>query len=349
MTELEIVFEQLNDACCPEEVFGKDPGMIPHLYRDFTKVVHPDRNPKHKTLSEKAFQALNDLKDAADESVKAGTWGKRIKLPKCQSIQIGAYKVKPRPIVGDIADIYTIEGNAGILKVARHHDDNDLLRAEAAALVALRSKIPGPVKEGVPDFAGLFSIDGTWKRNVNVLSLSHGFVPAQYVHAKLPVVDPRTVVWIFKRVLVLLEYVHHAGLVHGAILPPHVLLYPDNDGAAASDSRKHSIRLIDWCYSVSYQSRTRLSAWVPAWESHYPPELKDKSSIGPASDLYMSAMLIRYLAGGLPGPLEAILARCLEPDPAKRPQDAGKVFDEWRKAAAEVYGSPKWIEFNLPK
>ena len=149
--------------------------------------------------------------------------------------------------------------------------------------------------------------------------------------------------------LAVLSWAHHFGLVHGAILPPHVLFYPDNDGSGKRDPRKHSVRLIDWCYSVDLKTRTRLSAWVPAWKEQYAPELLSKESIGAESDLYMAAALIRYLAGALPARLEAVLGRCLDPDPKKRYRKATEAMEAWSTAAGAEFGSPRWHEFNLPQ
>ena len=345
MNELEFIYERLDSACCPEEVFGTgdDPGVV---FKKLARACHPDMYPGVPRANE-VFKKLAALKDEADRRVKDGRWGKRIPLPHCVPLTIGKYKAKPHPRVGDIADLYTVDGKALLIKVARHHDDNDLLRAEVNALNILENIKP-PVQDGVPKLLDNFYVDGTWKREANVITLFPGFVSAQQIRQKMGV-DARTTVWMFKRLLSLLSWVHHFKLIHGAILPPHVLFYPDNDGKTGNDPRKHSIRLIDWCYSVDFANRTRLSSWVPAWQDHYAPELLSKKFIGPQSDIYMGAKLIRYLChDALPGELEGVLTRCLNPDPKQRYQKAGAVFDDWVKAATKEFGTPKWHAFNLP-
>jgi serine/threonine protein kinase len=352
--DLELINEKLAGACCPEDVFGtgSDPGIV---FKQLAKICHPDRHPSQKVLATDVFAHLSVLKTIAEDRVKDGSWGKNIPLPRCVPLEIGKYKVKPKPIIGDVCDLYLVEGKELLVKVARSHDDNDLLRAETSSLRILNKGIDGPVSAGVPTLTDTFQIEGTWKREVNVFSSFPGFVSAVNVHQKM-VVDVRTAVWIFKRILTLLGWVHHFHLVHGAILPPHVLFYPDNDEGSPfalpgkdrfHDPRKHSIRLIDWCYSVKYQNRTRLSSWVPAWKDHYPPELLNKSFIGPASDIYMAAQLIWYLCGSLPKPLETILTRCLDRDHSKRYQKAGEVFDAWKEAAKAEFGQRTWHDFNL--
>ena len=48
------------------------------------------------------------------------------------------------------------------------------------------------------------------------------------VHAAYPRgLDPRDAAWMWRRLLVALGTVHAAGVVHGAVLPDHVLIHPD--------------------------------------------------------------------------------------------------------------------------
>ena len=364
MEELDLIYAKLDGACCPEDVFGagSDPGVV---FRQLAKACHPDLHPSQVSLAEKVFAKLTLLKREADTRLKDGQWGKNIPLAHCVPLDIGKYKVKSKPIIGDVCDLYFVDGNDLIVKVARNHDDNDLLRAEVNSLKNLNEHIVGPVGKGVPELKDNFQIEGTWKREANVITSFPGFVSALDVHKKM-VVDVRTAVWMFKRILVLLGWVHHLNLVHGAILPPHVLFYPDNDEGSPlaspgkdrfNDPRKHSIRLIDWNYSVNFKDRTRLSSWVPAWKNYYAPELLVKTSIGPASDIYMAATLIGYLinedhstsnALNLPAGLRTVLLKCTEPNPTKRYQKAMDVFEDWTKASKAEFGSPSWHDFNLP-
>jgi len=344
MSELQLIYERLDQACCPEEVFG-DAADISANFKLLARACHPDFHPGDP-LAKKAFQKLNSLKVVAEERVKAGEWGKKIPLPHCTPVKIGAYDVNRDPQIGDIADVYRVRGADAYVKVARSHNDNDLIRAEAEALKVLEGVKP-PICEGIPKLRSTFQIDGLRKREVNVILGFPDFISLLNVRGKMDV-DARTSVWIFKRLLSVLSWVHHFKMIHGAILPPHVLVYPDNDGRSGFDPRKHTVRVIDWCYSVDYKKRTRLSAWVPAWKDHYAPELLNKTGIGPSSDIYMAAKLIRYLCGKLPPAMETVLNRCLDPNPKKRYQKAGHVFDDWMKAAVMEFGSPKWHEFNLP-
>jgi len=339
---LQIIIEKLDTACCPEDVFTD----ITKDYRNLAKICHPDRN-NGDPLAEQAFQKLNAMKEEADKRADNKTWGKRLPLAHCVPLEIGAYKVKRSPYIGDIADLYRVENKTHIVKVARSADDNDLLRAEQRAL-ELMSTITTPVRDGVPRLHDKFQIDGTWKREVNVITQFSGFWTAAEIHS-VTHIDDRTMVWMFKRILAVLTWAHHYKIIHGAILPPHVMFYPDNDGSNV-DPRKHTVRLIDWCYSVDYEKRTRLSAWVPAWKDYYAPELLDKSYVGPESDIYMAAQLMIYLLQKtlfMPE-LQKVILKCLEKDPKKRYRKAGDALKDWTEAAVKAFGPPKWHEFNLP-
>jgi hypothetical protein len=343
MSELQLLLDRLKAARCPEDVFGSgDPAAA---YRKLARACHPDLHKE--LLAVEAFQRLTQMKEAAEERRCAGTWGQRLSLPHCAPFDLGAYLVRRNSVKGEIADVYTVVGGSLVVKAARSHEDNDLMRAEAAALIALDA-IPTPVVAGVPALKESFAVDGVWKRQANVLTAYPGFVTAEQVRGKM-MVDARSLVWIFKRLLAVLSWAHHFGWVHGAILPPHVLFYPDNAGGERRDARKHTVRLIDWCYAVEFKTRTRLSSWSPAWEKLYAPELLSKTSIGPESDLYMAAALMRYLGDKLPPGLEAVLARCQDKNPQRRYEKATHAMEAWQKAALAEYGSPQWHEFNLPE
>ena len=133
MSELQLIYDKLDGACCPEDIFGSgdDPSVV---FKKLARICHPDRNPTEK-IAEKTFKKLNELKQVADERVRKGMWGKRIPLPHCVPLEIGKYKAKPHPRIGDIADLYKVERDKLLIKVARSHDDNDLLRAEFNRLV----------------------------------------------------------------------------------------------------------------------------------------------------------------------------------------------------------------------
>ena len=264
MTDIQIVKSALEAAKCPEDVFGPE-AKLSHTYWNLVKVVHPDRNPGEEAEAKAVFILLQTIFSAAKEAAKTGSYGKRIPFVWKKPIQIGKYDCDPIPVEGDIAQIFATTNRKSLVKVTRHHDDNDLSKAEQIALRAMSKGIPQPVKDGVPELTDSFQLSGKWSRAVNVIRPSPGFLSLQQIQAKVGKVDPQTAVWMMKRGLTLLGWVNHLGFIHGAVLPCHVLVYPDNDGGKGVDPRKHSIRLVDWCYSVP-NTRTRISAIVSHFE-----------------------------------------------------------------------------------
>lgn len=346
MTELALIAVKLEAVQCPEDVFGANIDGVKNTFRHILRVVHPDFNGG-AALAHAVTERLNQLKKVADERVQAGTYGKKLPLLEYETIEIEQYSVRRKPSVGDVADIYTSANH--VLKIARSVDDNDLIRAERKTLTVLNKTVTMPVRAGFPTLVRDFQLG---KREVNVLEkLPKGFVSVESVR-RHTALDLRALIWIFKRILSMLGWVHHCGFVHGGVLPQHVWVYPDNDGTKTNPHPyKHTVRLLGWCSSVEYAQRTRLSTWVPAWKAHYPPELLLKRALVPASDIYMAAALIGYLYGqplNLPDPLKTVLLRCTEPDLARRYKSVDQVFQVWVQAAEKVYGPPKWVDFNIP-
>lgn len=78
-------------------------------------------------------------------------------------------------------------------------------------------------------------------RQANVIELLDGFFSLAEVRAVYrDGLDPRDVAWMWRRLLVALGYAHRAGVIHGAVVPDHVLIHPGD----------HGLALVDWCCSV---------------------------------------------------------------------------------------------------
>lgn len=385
--ELQIICDFLSRASCPEEVFG-DLGInavdqemrLKNSFRKLAKALHPDHNGNDAVATEiatKWFNELERMKSFAEEAIKGGYYGKyEHRFPwKVPVLVKGKYIIETLLTVGDIADLHisSIESSGKnattLLKIARNQCDNDLLLAEKNNLERLRDKMKSKGAKDwpqtIPEITDSFLLDdGKSKRRVNVMVPFDGFFTVEEIKKRIPKgIDGRTVVWMWKRLLVLMEWINKSGLTHGALLPHHVMFFPDN-GSAAKDIRKHSIRVVDWCYSVDYKTRTRLSAWVPKYQDFYPPEIIDKEPLGGYTDLYMGAMTMLYLIGqdiaevkatgkvkvpkDVPKSLISSIASCIAKPHAKRPQHIGKYFEEFDALAKKEYGLPKYHRFEIP-
>ncbi|WP_007515553.1 hypothetical protein [Pseudofrankia saprophytica] len=264
-----------------------------------------------------------------------------------------AYTVGERYADGDITTLYRVAratpadgDDAGgpadgadppyVVKIARAVADDDLLAREAAALRRI-------ARLGDPKFApyvprlvdtGRFAdpAAGGAGRRANVLGRLDGFVTLAQVRAAYPGgLDPRDAVWMWRRLLVVIGYAHRAGVAHGAVLPDHVLIHPE----------QHGLVLVDWCYSAvpdpapdaivgPYRGagltggpgrgaswpRTpgrgasglddgdgggdpsrRIPALVAAYADWYPPEVARREPPGAATDLALATRCVSYLLG----------------------------------------------------
>ena len=92
------------------------------------------------------------------------------------------------------------------------------------------------------------------------------------------VFDARHLAWIFKRMLAVIGFAQTCGLVHGAVLPPHVMLHAENHGLQLLDLI-HAVRIgagltfiptayRDWYparyYGGRQSGRPPTSSWPPS-------------------------------------------------------------------------------------
>jgi hypothetical protein len=256
---------------------------------------------------------------------------------------------------GDIANLY--RSHRGLLKLARRPADNDLLDTEATALTRLRTHGDSRLEAYVPRLIEiqrhLDPLSGV-VRHANVLAQLDGFRSLAQVRTAFPDgLDPRDAAWMWRRLLVAIGFAHRAGLVHGAVLPEHVMIHPG----------EHGLVLIDWCYSVTASSHASAamvpsSAWrhggaVPAivgrYRDWYPAEMFARQPPGPGTDIYLAARCMTYLMGEhAPRPLAAFAAGCTLRNPRRRPDDAWQLLGELDELLDRCYGPRTFRPFAIP-
>ncbi|MGB7538573.1 MAG: serine/threonine-protein kinase [Anaerolineales bacterium] len=161
-------------------------------------------------------------------------------------------------------------------------------------------------------------------------------------------IEPRASIWVWRRILEILSFVHSAGFVHGAVLPPQ-LLVQEND---------HGIRIVG--FSCAARIGKKLPAVNPRYEAFYPQSALDGAAMIPAVDLIMSARCIAAVLGGdgsagtlpesIPGPLASVVRRVGWPDPKDpRFEAALAIREELGGVASSVYGAPKFCPIVMPK
>ncbi|WP_422096203.1 protein kinase family protein [Variovorax sp.] len=216
-------------------------------------------------------------------------------------------------------------------KLARGREGAEALAREHAALQALQSlampgaayftrRLPQPVGLGAIDAA-----DGSEDAR-QALVLRH---PTGYWGSLLDVqranprgIDAPHAVWLWRRMLEVLAFVHDAGWTHGDLSPAHALVHP----------RDHGVLLIGW-------SRAR------------------HDTARAADDLAQSAWAVRAVlhgheglgepgTGAAPAPLAALLRRCSEDPGECRRLGARGIEQALSAAAREAFGAPRFTPFD---
>lgn len=339
------------------ELFGQpsDESMLESYvktrYRALQREVHPDRfsdDSKRRQATE-AFTRLEQLYERATEAIKRNAYGKQLLATIATKRAI--HEVVSEVGVGDLSQTFRtitkVGGTSrpGFLKIIHDPRNADLLQREAAALKRLRGPDTDPswhpyVSELLDSFQ--YFERGKPRRQANVLAELEGFYTLEEIVSRfggaLPAVH---VAWIWRRLLATLGSSHDAGVVHGAVLPSHVMILPD----------QHGVTLVDWCYASLLEDRkfTPIVAVVDKYREWYPEEVFAKRAPTPATDIYLAAKTMIFLLGGdpitgifpdsVPRPLRAYFKGCALQSQAMRPQSAWQLFQEFDELL-EVMGGP---------
>jgi hypothetical protein len=305
---------RIEAASHPGDLFGRDPSRT---YRRLARLTHPDARPGDARAA-RAFAKLATL------------WQQH------QGNQDPARLVAR----GDLANLY--ETRQGLLKLPRDPADNDLMEREAVALTRLRAHGDRRYLPYVPRLLEVqrhLDPRSGARRHANALERLRGFRSLAEVHCAFPDgVDPRDVAWMWRRLLVAVGLAHRAGLVHGAVLPEHVMIHPG----------EHGLTLLDWCYSVSDHT-DHIPAIVERYRHWYPPEVLERRMPGPHTDIYLATRCMTQLMGArAPKPLTAFARGCALPNPKRRPHDAWLLLGELDELLERLYGPRRFRAFAIP-
>ena len=238
-----------------------------------------------------------------------------------------------------------------LLKILRDKADRPLLEAEHAALARLQASsargaerfttlLPQPLLAGeVSDgpFAGRAALVLRWAPGFQS-SLSD--VRRALPHGVPPVIS----IWMWRRVLETLTFLHASGVIHGAVLPRHLLVQEGD----------HGMRLVG--FSCAGASGEPLRAVVADDETLYPQRLRGGGTLTAADDVRMSARSIAFALGGdgprlelpaaVPPKLAALLAEVGDEDaPAPMPWE---LRERIGGLGRELFGEPSFHPLKLP-
>lgn len=376
LAELEEIVGQLRKARQPEDIFGELKGTTEEMlaqgkriYRKMAQQVHPDTRPGigDDDLANEGFALLNKLWGVAQIKIQAGMYG-RAGEPVVITTRKREYTVLDVLEKGDLCTLYNctfpVDGHKvkGVFKVARESSDNDLVNNEADVLKYL-FKADSERKFGayLPHLIETFHYrdsDMSGSRVVNVLAYDDEISSPSALYSLKQVrqhcrdgIDPRDMAWMWRRTLMVLGFAHQQQVIHGAVLPTHILIQPE----------LHGLVLIDWAYAVQDPQTTgrHIRAISAEYEGWYPKEVWDKAAPMPGLDLFMAAKTMVYLLGGdplngtmpdtVPAKLKKYFEWCMQPAVRMRPQKSWQLLEEFDGMLEALWGPRRFREFVMPK
>lgn len=364
MGDLLSTLEALKRATDPADVFGVVVGdadaqmlAIKRAYRRLARIVHVDVNGQNPTSAHEATVLLNRWLEKALEQVRCGHYGNATHKPM-DAVAITSkrrtYTITEPLCAGDLCNLYRATYlergylQRCIAKIVREACDNPALARETTIHNTLTTKA------GRSSFSryflhplDAFAIqEGAETKRVLILSEVTDAYDLVSIRQRYPAgIDLRHLVWIWKRVLSAIGFAHRHGIVHGAVLPPHLLIRPADHGAY----------LLGWTQAATDGQASYISAAYTDW---YPPEVYAQKRLLPATDIYLAAKCAIYLLGGdpladslpetVPTRLATFIKSCLFTLPERRPQDAWDLHQEFDETIVRpLFGAPKFIDFTM--
>jgi hypothetical protein len=276
-----------------------EPCEIKTRYRRLMKVIHPDRvSPRHQGLATDLVAQLARFYDAAQAAHRANTYGVDSPVVVMTS-RHGTHRLDAEQ--GDYCDMTAgfrshskVRGSEHetFVKIARTPSDNDLLLSEASTLRLLRDTAGDEFRMFFPELVDSFVTANDRRRlQVNVVQWMDGFYNLDEIRTLRPQgLSPLHTAWIWRRLLWALGGAHGAELIHGAVLPQHIIVHP----------KMHGVLLVDWCYSQQSigGSFEPIKAIVGSRRDWYPSAVTEKKAPSHQVDTTMAARTMCYLLGG---------------------------------------------------
>lgn len=338
--ELRTAADRVAKAKSAEDVVGPDDAGRKRRVRELSKLLHPDAwsaHPPARKAAEQAFAALQLL--LANEHTKARAAGGTFTV----TTKKRSYAVDGLAFAGTVANLYhcTYERDGkvkqGLLKLPRSVRDNDLIQAEAQAL----KKIWATGKKRTAFFP---RIEDAFKhrdratridRQALVTRRLDGFVSLADVKAAYPDgLDARDLAWIWRRCLAAVSLLSELEIVHGSLVPEHILIHP----------HEHGVQLCGFTSSVPAGQTIKVLGGGPRWL--YAPEVKAKEEATHATDLYTLHKTMQYmLHRDAPKQFSAFIRGVCFDRPAVRPHDARVLLGEYDELLERLYGPRRFRVF----
>lgn len=254
-----------------------------------------------------------------------------------QVIQCGgqAYTLMERLGQGEMSEVFLAQriGPMPFLAVTKLSSAGHAAEAHTREAAVLR-ELQGLAGEGtdayfgqmLPQVVAVGAVAGDVPRHALILKAPNGYWGSLAdLNVRFPQgLDPRHAVWIWRRVLGMLAFVHSRGWAHGDVRPEHVLVHPGDHGA----------RLIGWASAQ-----------------------RDASGAAQADDLMRSARVIQILLGGssesasgmnqVPAEFSALVKQAAQEAAFCQQHGASGLDAMLRSAARAAFGPPAFVPLDL--
>lgn len=311
----ETVQETLDRAKTFADVFGPIPpgdasarhALLRRSFKEMAKGAHPDLGG-----SDGSFRHLYDLMNAAKDAIDEDRY--EAEIPVSLNVDsdrgvlnssVGTYQLELVPTYrGDLSMIYRAQDlrsdRAVLVKIA--------LTPTANAALSWEATLAGRSEPCLPQILDSFRMPSTGGTAFQVLvyAVRPGYVSLTEIMERYPNgLDPRDAAWICRRVLGQCVVAKSLGVVHGAIVPDHVLVHP----------LTHEPIHIGWAHARELHGEVapRLTAVIDRWRGWYPPSVLARKPCTPTLDLEMAAKTMLALFGpeeAVPQELSKLLYDC---------------------------------------
>jgi hypothetical protein len=335
---LDSLAEQISKAAHAEEIVGPNDDQRKHRVNVIFRIIHPDQYSSAADIT-KANKVLKQLNVLLANEARAASIEFEI------TTRHNTFHVNGLGHKGKIANLYnsTYIKNGRLdtayLKMPRSPKDSDLLAAEAKSLKKIHASDDSR-KHFTPllieSFRHRDAKTGV-ERTTNVLQAIPGFISLADVHRSYPDgVDPRDLAWMWRRAFIALSIAHDVDIVHGAVVPEHILIHPE----------QHGLILCGWGASVERSGVIKL---LNGPKQFYPPEVLNKERTSRSTDIYMLSKSMEHLLPlNAPRQFHAFIRGCTFERPAVRPKDAISLLHEFDNMIERLYGPRTFRPFSVP-
>ena len=367
--DLQHAYDSIVHAVCAEDIFGPVPieggieDQLDKLQSSFdalAEAVDPEKylaDPDDREMAWEANEKLKVFLQKGKEKIESGLYGAgkpgRVmgKKPAFETSK-RRYFLGQQVAEGDISTVFQGECEIGddfagrvVIKVVNDRQDNDLARNEIRVLELLHQQ-SAPQWKHVPVLLDHFITDegqvGIVLREFDGYDLETVREHRNWKEG----VPKKHMVWMLNRVLSAIGYAHLSGIVHGNIVPTHLMIRP----------KDHNLMVLDWSYAAIDPSHTD-DGFKAFSEGFSPPEVLEKRPPLPSADIYMIGKCMIWAMGGdvernsMPDYVEPELQRFIRgfvmESPLQRPQDAWELHGQLHHLVVRLWGPKQFIPFPM--